>query len=127
MITKCGFIIIPKIFVDRKLLDKLVVLRVNVLSLPLLNYPHIENTLYISLKSITKNPYMTIRNEEIIYIDTPIFIYIYDKKIIPVYITVQQKTNLECNCETHCLSVILYKLDRISKINYKELETTIKK
>jgi hypothetical protein len=109
LITKNGFIVIPKMFVNTKFIDNLVVLKINVLSLPLLNHTNVENELTISFKSITKKRYMTIDDEETFLIDIPLYIYIYiDKTIVPVYITVQQRENIDCICETECVSAILH-------------------
>lgn len=128
LITKIGYIIIPKLFIDNTLIDNLVVLKVSVIALPVLNYTCIDNNLIFSIKSINKKPYMTTENIEDFMIETPICIYIYDKTIIPVYITVQQRDNLDCDCETQCPSVILYYNDRETIVYYcknNQIETLV--
>lgn len=128
LLTKYGFLVVPKLFMDTKSIDKLVVLKINVLAIPVLHYKHIPNELILTIKSIDKKTYMTIENEEQFLIDMPLYIYIYDKTIIPVYITVQNIDNIECNCETQCLSVILYYNGNETNIYYcknNELKTNI--
>ena len=128
LLTKYGFIVVPKLFIDTKSIDKLVVLKINVLAIPILQYKHIPNDLTLIIKSIDKKKYMTTVNEEEYVLDTPLYVYIYDETIIPAYITVQNIDNLECKCETQCLSALIYYNGNETIIYYcknNELQTNI--